>query len=239
MKKTAAILFCVLSLNTLLLAQNEDFYTVKQEQLLDPIEDRFLGVYMSMDFLAALEKTKHYDKAMRTKATESFDDFYMCMVVFKNKIIYWYYFGEGYFAVSKSKFPNYQFEYNDKEVRIIDPYGNIYLKMSENAENHKITMSNYIAKVILRDLIAKGEITIENDIISIVSLNNKKFKVGTFAYVYNNRENLILEEIENETHPYTDIFSLEIENNKYTIYWTEQLYRPYREVKRIIWEKRL
>ena len=237
MKKTGFMLFCLLFFNTILFAQtDEDFYIVGERDLLEPIDDRFIGVYIPIEFLAALEKTKHYNEAMRTNSSDSFDDFYERILVFRNRIIYWHYFGEGYWSVSKSQFPNYQFEYiSDNEAIIIDPNGHKYLKMTNDPKNHISFMSNYIAKIILNDLIENEDVTIENDIISVVSLDNRKFKIGTFGYVYNDNENLVLRDCEHREY-----YSLTIENNVYTIYWIEcNIYTSYEEVKRIIWEKQL
>jgi hypothetical protein len=236
MKKTIILIYCLTSFNLALFAQTEDdTCPYNEEYRLDSIDPRFIGVYLPVDFLAALEKTKHYDSAMSADKESMHDSFYERIIVYKNNIRYFYYWGEGYSGVTKHKFPKYQFEYkNRNEIIITDPNGYKYLKMTNDLENHVNILSNYTGKIILNDLINNGDITIEGDVILILSLN-KKYEIGTFGYVYNNNENLVLKEY--GEHNY---YSLEIVNNLYTIYWLERnFYTSYKTVKRVIWEKQL
>ena len=236
MKKIFIVLFYSAIIIFNIQAGDECFYRIDEEYILDSIDDRFIGAYLSIGFLNNLEKTKSYDFAMNRLSRDSFYGPYQRILVFKNKIIYSYPWGEGSSGVKKCNFIQYQFIYlNENDILIIDPNGHVYRKMTNDLKNHEIFISNYIAKIILSDLIEQGEIILERNIITIPSLENRKFKVGTLGYIYNNNENLKLRDY--DRHNY---FSLEIEDNTYTIYWIERNHRTsYKEVKRIVWEKQI
>jgi len=234
MNKINFFCFFLIFINIAHAETNDSDYYISD--ILDSIDHRFIGVYLPVGFIATIEKTKNFDTSMRVNSIEEmYDDFYQLIIIYKNKIIYWYYFGEGYSGVSKDEFKYYEFKYiNENEMIIISPNGQKYQKMTDDLINYEAILNNYIANAILIDLVKKELILIENDIISILSLN-KRFRICTFSYIYNYNENLLLREYESN-----DYYYLSIENNVYTIFWIEHnIYTSYKQVKRIIWSKQI
>ena len=235
MNKVINFFYCFLIFINIAYAETYDSEYYNSD-ILDSIDHRFIGVYLPAGFITTIEKTKNFDTSMRVnRIEEGFDDFYQLLIVYKNKIIFWYYFGEGYSGVSKDEFRDFKFEYkNENEMIIIAPNGQKYQKMADDLLNYETILNNYIANIILIDLIKKEQILIENDTISILSLN-KKYRICTLFYVYNYNENLLLRDYVSNEYYY-----LSIENNVYTIFWIERnMYTSYREVKRIIWSQQI
>jgi hypothetical protein len=233
-QKKYSILLAIflLNFNVLLFTQTEATpLSVNDEYTLDFIDPRFIGAYLPVDFITALKKTKHYANAMKIN---KHDYYYTELIVNNNNVISIYPFEDTDSYISKSQFLKFQFMHNRNETLIKDPQGCKFLKITNDLENHMKIMSNYIGKIILNDLIKNGDITIDSDTIFIPSLNTR-FEIGTLKYAYNNNENLVLKEYDKEKY-----YSLEIVNNLYTIYWIENnYYTSYKDVKRVIWEKKL
>ena len=234
MKKIYIIIIFLLYYNNMIFAQIED---LDEQYVLNNIENHFIGVYLSTEFLATLEETKNYAIAMNHISDYGSDGFYETLIVYENHIVYLYPYYDGFSLVSKYKYPYYNFEYvNENEIIIADPNGHKYIRITDNLENYNDIIDNIVGNIVLHDLIVNNYILLENNIVSIPSLDNKNFIIGTLRYLYHNSyENLKLEDIENNR-----LVILNIENNLYTIFWVERnFYTSYNEVKRIVWEQNL
>jgi len=216
-------------------AEVYDYEYFDNEYILDSIDYRFIGAYLSVDFINTLEETKNYDTSMSINSVGMYEDFFEVIVVFENKIIPQSYLGEGFWGVSRCRFLKYKFEYiNDNEMYIVDHNGHKYKKITNDIMNYKSILNNYIANIILLNLIQNNEIIIDNDIINIISLN-KYLKICTFGYVYNHNENLILRDCQTNRLVY-----LEINENVYTFIWSrDSTNRPFRDFYGIIWRKEI
>ena len=122
----------------------------------------------------------------------------------------------------------YKFEYGNDEWIIIDERGNKYKKISDNIENWYMIPVDYIAKIVLNELINTGDIIVENGIIIIPSLNNKRFGISLQPFPYTVNANLYL------VDDYGNTFILEIMDNEYIFFRYDR-----REKNGIIWSKKL
>ena len=218
----------------MIFTQTED---LEDRYIMNNIESHFIGVYLSIEFLETLEETKNYAIAMNHFSDHFYDSFYETLIVYDDHIRYCYPNTDGSFLISKKKYPYYNFEYiNENEIIITDPNGHKYIKISDDLENYYIIVDNIVGNIVLHDLIVNNYILLENNIVSIPSLDNKSFILCTLRYVYHNSyENLRLDDIENNR-----LVILNIENNVYTIFWIEHNFNTsYNEVKRIVWEQDL
>jgi len=232
MKKICIFLFLLILHNTLF-AQIEDIEYINDVYILNFIDNNFIGVYLSIEFLETLNKTKNYAIAMNHNTNYGLDDFYEIIVVYENHIKYNYPYYDGYWLISNYDYQNYKFEYiNENEIFITDPNDHKYIKITNDLLNYNEIINNIIGNIVLKDLITNDFLTIENNIISIPSLDNKKFIIRTLGYLYNNIENLILEDYDNNR-----LVRLSIENYIYTIFWIERnFYTSYQNVTRVVWE---
>jgi hypothetical protein len=234
MNKIITFCCCLFFIN--ILFANADDENYDNEYILDSIDYRFIGAYLSVDFITTLERTKNYDSSMSINSIGMYEDFFEVIIVYENKIIPQSYLGEGFWGVSKSIFLEYIFEYiNENEIYIIDHNGHKYKKLTDDVMNYKSILNNFIASIIFIELIHINEIKIENGIISIISIN-KKFKICTFGYVYNNynrNENLILMDCETDRLVY-----FVINNNVYSLYWmTDSSNTPHPIFNGLLWKK--
>jgi hypothetical protein len=229
MKRIVVLIFLSILFNNILFAQIDD---LDEKYILDNIEKHFIGAYLSIEFLNNLEKTKNYSIAMNHNSNYGHEGFYEKIIVFENYIMYNYPYYDGSSLISKCRLPKYKFDYiNETEIIITDPNGHQYLKITSDLENYNVVINNTIGNIVLNDLIVNNYITIEDNIISIPSLDNKEYTICTMGYIYNWNENLIFEDNNSER-----LVHLNIENNVYTIFWIERnYYTSYREVKRIVW----
>jgi hypothetical protein len=233
MKKSLILVYCLIIANNILIAE------IEEEYILDTIDERFIGAYLPIEFLFTLEKTKHYAAAMKynMKSSEDYATiFYEHIVVYENEIRYTELYADGFRNVSMCGLPNYQFEYiKDDEILIIDPNGNKYKKITDSLNDYEIIIGNYLGKIILNEILEKGEMEIEGNIITIPSLDNKKYRIETLGYLYPEHCNLYLKDCETEWPVY-----LEIESSIYTIYDIEYNRRASSgKIKKIIWKKEI
>jgi hypothetical protein len=226
MKKPMILFYCLIIANNMLIAQME------REYILDNIDEHFVGIYLPVEFLLTLEKTKHYATAMKynMKSPENYETvFYEHIVVYRNEIRYTELYADGSRNVLRCELPNYQFEYvNDSEIFFIDTNENKYKKITDDLNDYEIIIGNYLGKIILNEILQKGEMEIEGNIITIPSLGNKKYRIETLGCLYPEHCNLYLKDCETEWSVY-----LEIGSNKYTIYDIEY------HRKKTIWEKEI
>ena len=233
MKKLLILVYCLIIANNILIAQ------IEEEYIFDTIDERFVGVYLPLEFLFTLEKTKHYALSMKynMKSSEDYETiFYEHIVVYENEIRYTELYADGSRNVSMCELPNYKFEYvKDDEILIIDQNGNKYKKITDDLNDYEIIIGNYLGKIILNEILENGEMKIEGNIITIPSLDSKKYKIETLGCLYPEHCNLYLEDCETEWTVY-----LEIESSIYTIYDIEYNRRTSSEkIKKIIWKKEI
>ncbi|MDR1174312.1 MAG: hypothetical protein LBK83_02410 [Treponema sp.] len=184
MKKALVLFCCIMSAITGAGAQTED-----GRYVLDFIDRRFIGYYISLDFVNTLEKTKHYVTA-RGSVGE-----YEYIIIFKDGIRRQRPSEDSYSEVSEEQARNYQFEYtNDREALIADETGTWYKRITGHTEYEAANkaVNHYIASVVLGDFLKKGELILEENTLLVPALNNRKFEVGAWRMWLEEEANLYL-----------------------------------------------
>jgi hypothetical protein len=182
--KIKRILVLALFTATALGAQTED-----DQYVLDFIDQRFVGYYISLDFVNALERTKHYSTA------RSFARGCEYIIIFEDRIRYQYPAEDCYYEATEEEARNYQFEYiNKRDVFITDEEGIRYKRITSHTEYESTerALSHYIASVVLEDFLKGGEIILEENILIIPALNNRKFDVASWPMWLEEKASLYL-----------------------------------------------
>ena len=178
MRILALFIYCFFSINVLF-SQIE-----RKNYVLEGIDNAFIGYYISVDLINILEETKNYNLSRELALNENdrYVEIYVHIIVRENRILYYPFYSDLSFKVSKDKFEKFDFKYVNGDKIIIDHNGDIYKKITTDLINYEKIMNNFIGNIILSDFISAGEIIIENDFIMIPSLNNKKLKISTWFY---------------------------------------------------------
>ena len=186
----------------------------------------FIGIYLSVEYMTILEKTKNY---ILSKQVNEFDNYYyQFLIVTSEAILYDSYSDESYRKVPVWDIMKYKFEYNNGYF-VIDNYGNKYKKISDDIENWSDIHSNYITNTLMKELLDQGEIILNEYGFIIPSLNNKKFETMTQVYIFRENANLYLVDESN------NYYVLEIKDNEYIIYIVDRRWNK----SAIIWSKKL
>jgi hypothetical protein len=183
-KKALVLFCCVTGIITGAGAQTED-----ERYLLDCIDRRFIGYYISLEFVSALERTKHYATARESAGR------YEYIIIFKDSIRYQRPREDAYSEVSEEKARNYRFEYtNNREALIADETGTWYKRITGHTEYEAANkaVNHYIASVVLEDFLKKGELILEENTVLVPALNNRKFEVATWRMWPGEAANLYL-----------------------------------------------
>jgi hypothetical protein len=215
-----------MTINVLFAQTDDDRY------FLEDIDKTFVGYYVSVDFIAVLERTKNYAFAWDMNRERTY---YAHIIVCENKMEYYPFYSDCYFEVSKKAFKYYFFDCNSiDEMIIIDPNGNRYKKMTNvyDYENYNRIMNNYIGNVVLAELIKDGRIIIEDDYIYIQSLDNKRLKIVSWQSYYGENVNLLLVDCEINKNWWV---LLKVKDNEYTIFYDPPLWHKGQELH-IIWK---
>jgi hypothetical protein len=137
---------------------------------------------------------------------------------------------------------NYQFEIgNNNEIIIINKNGEKYKKISNDFNYDIPAIDNYLGGIVLHDLINSGDVILDNNIITIPSLDYEKFIIDTWGVLDGFYEYLDI----NGFSLYLDGFYnrglfifMEINDNEYTIF-EKVTWNTGQITKEIIWKKKL
>jgi hypothetical protein len=185
----------------------------KINYFIDNIDSDFIGYYVSIDFMASIERYRSYALA-RNLILEN--TYYAHIIVNKNDMNFYPFYSDCYFEVSVEEFTEFKFEILEGEMIITDQKGNRYKKMTNSVDykTYYKTMENYIGNIVLNDFIRNKKIIIEDDYVIIPSLDNKKYGISTWL-TYEDDANLAIYD-ENNRWVY-----VEINNNELIIYRNE------------------
>jgi len=174
------IIFLFILTNITLLS----YAQTKQENYFKyPIHSKFLGYYLPLDFVEAFETSKDW-YTTRKYINESEN---MYIRIDKHGI--WAKepdipgtegSGEKYYD-NLNGIENYHYEIGgNNDIFIFKNNGKKYKKISDSFECHKLSLNNYIGRIVLKDFILSGELILDNDIIIIPALDFGKFKIETW-----------------------------------------------------------
>jgi hypothetical protein len=221
---------------------------------LDFFDNKFIGFYLPLTFITSLTDTKNYSIAWDLNENR---DYFDCLVVYEHSIRCSNLSEEGYRRIPRQEAQNFQFEYTGMNgAKIVDSDGNIYERITNDTENYYEAVNSYIGKIVLHELIENGTISIENDIITIPSFNNRSFRINTWERYHTNiinypdtKVNLYLYDGENRGlwNERQEDLCLEIKNNEYAIYdhtgvgYIDQTDKKYKTgvAHRLIWKTQI
>jgi hypothetical protein len=192
------------------------FFLIKFTNTVFPqtIDFDIMGVYLPVEYIASLERTKH------NPASWAFNDehtSYDLLIVEAYTIKASDRMYDGITNIYLWDMINYHFEYDNAGIFCIDEKNNKYKKISNAVyefENWQEIVCNYIGKIIMDELIQSGDVILENDLITIPALDNEKFRIQWQAFDSRDRMNLRFESVVDYPH---DLF-LEIRPNEYIFY---------------------
>jgi len=131
---------------------------------------------------------------------------------------------------------NYQYEIrNNNEIVIYKSNENKYKKISNTFKyDYDATINNYLGRIVLQDFILSGEITLENDIITIPALDFGKFRIETWGCFREYNTNLLI-------YGFNRVWQLDlnVEGDVITIYTYAKWIFADRSGKRIYWRNKM
>ena len=114
---------------------------------------------------------------------------------------------------------NFRFEKIDDDIFLIDNKNNRYKKIPGDLFEYEYwsdIVANFVGTIVLDELINRGEIILENGLVTFPALDNKTFRIQWQAYDPRVRRNLYLESV--LYTPNNEILALEIRQNEYVFY---------------------
>jgi hypothetical protein len=187
------------------------------------IDYDIIGVYLPVEYVETLKRTKH-----NPTAWAAFDQAKTVYVVDAHTITVRGRFDE-YYNVYLWDIFKFKFENTNKDTYLIDDEGNRFIKIPGDLyefEDWSDIISNFIGKIIFDDLIKNDDIILNNDLITLPSLDNKVYRIQWQAYDPEEKRNLHLEGITDYS-----TLSLEIRQNEYVFYGYHYF------SKEIVWSK--
>jgi hypothetical protein len=207
-----------------------------------PIHSKFYGYYLPLEFVNSFEETKDY--LFSKELMKNYEYVYIRVekygICTQEPII-----GDGYhenIIQTSSDLKDYQFIFgNNNEIIIINKNGEKYKKISNDFDYDIPAIDNYLGRIVLHDLINNGDIILDNNIITIPSLDYEKFMINTWGIFDEFYEHLNI----NDVALYLDGFFnrglfvfMEINGNEYTIF-EKVTWNTGEITKKIIWKKKL
>jgi hypothetical protein len=193
------------------------------------IDFDIMGVYLPVEYIASLERTKHNPVSWAFNDEHVSYDF---LIVDAHTIKVCDRAYDGMADIYVWDIINYHFEYDNFDIFCIGERNNKYKKISTGIyefENWQKIVCNYIGKIIMDELIQAGDIILENDLIIIPALDNEKFRIRWQAFDPGDRMNLRFESVMDYPHD----LSLEIRPNEYVFYGYHYFSTD------IVWSKKL
>jgi len=186
------------------------------------------GVYLPVEYITELEKTKNNYLAMKLNKEKKY---YYVIAVKREEILYDDLHSDCLYNIPVWDLTKCKFEFTaNNEWLFTDKNGYVYKKITDDIENWYSMLRNYMGSTVLRELINKGDVIIKTDAIVIPSLNNKELVIISMPYNYMENANLEFKDM------YGNYVILEIKNDEYVFYkydWENK------EKKEKIWEKKL
>jgi hypothetical protein len=177
------------------------------------IDYDIIGVYLPVDYIETLERTKHNPVSWAHCKENYFNTVY---IVDTYSIT-----ASGRYDGEKNIFVwdifKFKFEYIDGNIFLTDDKNNRFRKIPGELyefEDWSDIVSNFIGRIILEKLIKSGDIILENDLVTFPSLDNKVFRIQWQAYDPREKRNLHLEGVTN----FQENLTLEIRSNEYIFY---------------------
>jgi hypothetical protein len=207
-----------------------------------PIHSKFYGYYLPLDFVNSFEETKDY--LFSKELMKKYEYIYIRIdnhgIWTQEPIVEDGYHENLIQAVNDLK--DYQFEFgNNNEIIVINKNGERYKKISNDFGYYIPAIDNYLGRIVLHDLINNGDIILDNNIITVPSLDYEKFIIDTWSVLDGYYEYLNI----NGFAIYLDGFYnrglfifMEINDNEYTIF-EKVTWNTGQVTKKIIWQKKL
>jgi hypothetical protein len=196
---------------------------------------RFYGYYLPLNFVEDFENTKDWFSSR--KYIQESEYIYIRIDKYgiwaREPIL-----GDGFseeLIDNRNGIEYFQYEItNNNEIIIFKKNGNKYKKISNNFENHIPVIDNYIGRIVLRDFILSGELTLDNDIITIPSLDFGKFRIETWYNFSEYNASLYLYSFNRGWW-----VDMEIQGDVITIYEYERWIFGNRSGKKIYWRNKM
>ena len=155
---------------------------------------RFYGYYLSLDFVQDFEQSRDWFSSR--KYIDECEYFYIRIdergIWLQEPIV-----NDGYYEELidyRNGIETYKYKiYNNNEIIISKNDGKIFKKVSNVFEqNWWVSINNYLGRIVLQDFIQSGELTLENDIITVPALDFGKFRIETFGCFREYDTNLLI-----------------------------------------------
>ena len=155
---------------------------------------RFYGYYLSLDFVQDFEQSRDWFSSR--KYIDESEYFYIRIdergIWLQEPIV-----NDGYaeeLIDYRNGIETYKYEiYNNNEIIISKNDGKKFKKVSNVFEqNWWVSINNYLGRIVLQDFIQSGELTLENDIITVPALDFGKFRIETFGCFREYDTNLLI-----------------------------------------------
>jgi hypothetical protein len=207
-----------------------------------PIHSKFYGYYLPFDFVNSFEETRDY--LFSKEFIKNYEYIYLRI----DKYGIWTQEPireDGYhenLIQTVNDLKDYRFEFgNNNEIIVINKNGKKYKKISNDFDHNIPAINNYLGRIVLQDLINNGDVILDNNIITIPSLDYEKFIINTWGVLDGFYESLSI----NGFAIYLDGFYnrglfifMEINDNEYTIF-EKVTWNTGQITKKIIWKKKL
>jgi hypothetical protein len=124
----------------------------KNEFYLESINDDFIGVYLPIEYIDSLEKTKNHSLSLHLNDKSRYHD---VLSVNKN-IIYSNLKWHDQYAIRATEVNLFQFTKNGKDVIIIDNNGYSYKKTGNDPNSYYSIADTFVGNIVFKNLLDKG-----------------------------------------------------------------------------------
>ena len=192
MKSNIVFVFMYFVISLSLYSQNRDEFHV------EAINDDFIGVYLPVEYIVSLDKTKNHSLSMHLNDREKYHDVLSVNknIIFSN--LKWH----DQYAIKAAEVSLFQFVKNEEDVIIIDNNGYPYKKIGNNPNNYHSIVRMFVGNIVFENVLDKrvglsitnGRIIIPflyfftaNDTYNI-NLDDMFFEKGANIYIYNQND---------------------------------------------------
>ncbi|GHU94326.1 hypothetical protein FACS189479_06930 [Spirochaetia bacterium] len=124
---------------------------ISQEYYLNNIEDDFIGVYLPIEYINSLVKTKNHSISMHLNNSEKYHD---VLAVNKN-IIYSNLKWHDQYAIQSNEGNLYTYMKIENDNIIVDNNENSYKKIGDDPSQYSSIVRNYVGNIIFNDVVEK------------------------------------------------------------------------------------